>query len=637
MAKDRLPGKLAVILHADIASSTAMMRQDEQLAHERIQDCFHRFSDTITKYFGHVCELRGDALLAEFERASDAVSAALAFQSEQHDYLADIEDDLQPEVRIGIAMGEVVIADGTVAGAGVVLAQRVEQLATPGGLCITAAIHEALPARMPFNQSDLGSQALKGFDEQVQVYRVELGPGASVPPPQRPGRQHELISSTGFRWSVLVLLLMAVAAIAYFPWSLDMQSEGQSTDQDTLELPDKPSIAVLPFINLGADPAQEYFADGITEDLITDLSKIAGLFVIARNSTFAYKSKSVDVRQVAEELGVQYVLEGSVRRSADQVRINAQLIDAISGGHVWADRYDGQLSDVFGLQDKVTSKIVATLAITLTKGELERVGLKETNNTQAYDAFLKGWEQYLKQSPQGFRQAIELFEQAIDLDPHYSRAYSALSATYWQAWKSYLDAKTVYVLPPHQTRYEAEKFLAKAMENPTPLALQISSAMHAQFGRHEQAIEEAERAIALDPNAPDGYVALAGAENLRGQPEKALRLMERAMRLNPHYPPSYLHEFALAHFCLENYDKAATALQKSLALNPNDRSSSRLLIATLGHLDRATEANEIFDGLDSSLAFDLLSVRSVAYWYPFKDPIDAERLAQGLRKAGVPD
>jgi TolB-like protein/class 3 adenylate cyclase len=637
MAKDRLPGKLAVILHADIASSTALMRQDEQLAHERIQDCFHRFSDTVTKYHGHVCELRGDALLAEFDRASDAVTAALAFQSEQQDYLADIEDDIKPTLRIGIAMGEVVIADGTVTGAGIVLAQRVEQLATPGGLCITAAIHEALPARMPFSQNDLGDQALKGFDEPVHVYRVELSPGESIPPPQRTRRQQVWSSPTGLKWGVLAFALIVVAGIAYLSKPPGIQVEGQSIDHAALQLPEKPSIAVMPFINMSADPSQEYFADGITEDLITDLSKIAGLFVIARNSTFAYKGSSVDLRQVAEELGVRYVLEGSVRRSGDQVRINAQLIDATSGGHVWADRYDGQLSDVFGLQDKVTSKIVATLAVTLTKGELERVGQKETDNTQAYDAFLKGWEQYLRQSPQGFRQAIALFKQAIKLDPQYSRAYAALSATYWHAWKNYLVDKTEYVTPPHQTRYDAENYLAKALEKPTPLALQISSAMHAQFGRHEQAIEEGERAIALDPNAPDGYVALAGAVNLAGQPEKALTLMERAMRLNPHYPPSYLQELALARFGLEDFEKAAIALQRSVTLNPDDRSSSRLLIATLGHLGRAQEAKTIIDRMDSSVAFDLLSVRSVAYWYPFKNSADAERLAQGLRKAGVPD
>jgi len=271
------------------------------------------------------------------------------------------------------------------------------------------------------------------------------------------------------------------------------------------------------------------------------------------------------------------------------------------------------------LQDMVTSKIVATLAVKLTTGEQERIGLRETEITEAYDIFLKGWEQYLRQRPESFREAITLFEEAVKLDPDYSRAYAALSLTYWQAWKRYWHIKIGY-------------------GNPHDIRFKISTAMLAQMGHYDLAVAEGERAIALDPNDPDGFVALAGALNLAGNPEKSLSLVEKAMRLNPHYPTSYLHELGLARFGIQEYDEAAVALERAVTLNPDDRWSSRLLIATLGYLGREEEAAAIMDRVEGNWrGFDPLSVRGIAFWYPFKEPADAERLADGLRKAGVPD
>jgi TolB-like protein/class 3 adenylate cyclase len=637
MSRDHLSGKLAVILHADVASSTALVQQDKELAHERIQDAFRRFGDSIEKYKGHVLELRGDALLAEFEHAADAVSAALSFQVDHTHYTNQIEDDIKPEIRVGISMGEVVVADNTVTGAGVVQAQRIEQLANPGSVYITATIHEALSKRLPFVMENLGEQRLKGFEHPVHVYRISLKSGASVPlpepvePVQKPIRHWKVIGI-----SALMLALITSASIYWFR-STKSTGEILPEEQAEIALPDKPSIAVLPFTNMSSEAEQDYFADGMTEDLITDLSKISGLFVISRNSVFTYKGKPVKIQQVAEELGVRYVLEGSIRKVGHQVRINTQLIDSITGGHIWAERYDGTYEDVFRLQDKVTSKIVTTLAVKLAEGEQDQISKIETNNTEAYDTFLKGWEQYLRQTPESFLQAITLFEKAVELDPEYSRAYAALSLTYWQGWKSYWHSKLGHI-SPHEIRFEAEKYLGKAMKEPTSLALQISTSMLAQHGQHDEAITQGERAIVLDPNNPDGYVALAGALNLAGYPEKSLPLMERALRLNPYYPTSYLYELGLARFGLQEYDAAVVALQQAVTLNPTDRWSSRLLIATLGHLDRADEAVAIIDRIKESWrGFDPLSVHSIAFWYPFKEPVDAERLAEGLRKAGLPD
>jgi TolB-like protein/class 3 adenylate cyclase len=634
MEKDQLSRKLAVILHADVVGSTSLVHQSETLAHQRIHAAFIKLSAVINTYNGSTCELRGDALIAEFERASDAVSAALSFQESNKRTNEATDDTIVPRLRIGISLGEVVIADDTITGAGVVLAQRIEQLCNPDGVCITGALHEAIPKHLPFVLESLGKKSLKGFDDQIEVYEACLNSDESIPPPEKIDDAEQPRKKSALTVIGIVALIVVALALWFHPWKSDVVEETDKTENET----DKGnSIAVLPFDNMSDGKEQEYFADGMAEDLITDLSKISGLFVIARNSSFAYKNKVANIQEVAANLDVRYVVEGSVRRFDNQVRVNVQLIDSSTGGHVWAERYDGTYDDVFALQDKITSNIVASLAIRLTEGDQERLSRNETDSTQAYDAFLKGWEQYLRQTPKSFRQAITLFEQSVKLDPQYSRAYAALSATYWHTWKNYLIDKSEYVTPPHQFRYDAENYLAKAMENPTPLALQISSAMHAQFGRHEQSIEEGERAIALDPNAPDGYVALAGARNLAGQPEKALTLMERAMRLNPHYPPSYLQELALARFSLENFENAAIVLQRLVTLNPDDRSASRLLIATLGHLGRIQEVKTIIDRMDSSVAFDLLSVRSIAYWYPFKNPADAERLAQGLRKAGLPD
>ena len=290
MAKDRLPDKLAVILHADVAGSTQLVQQDEHLTHERIQDSFRRFSDIIEKYRGSILELRGDALLAEFDRASDAVTATLAFQSDQAYYLSRLKDDLKPGIRVGIAMGEIVMGDGTVTGAGVVIAQRIEQLADPGSLCITAALHEALPNRMPFDFENIGEQTLKGFDDPVRVYRVELSSGASIPPPQQESKSK--FSRKSWEFKAAIAVVVVALAIAYLFKTTTPLEEPASIERMSLPLPDKPSIAVLPFTNISDDPKQEYFVDGMTEDLITDLSKLSGLFVIARNSVFTYKNKT---------------------------------------------------------------------------------------------------------------------------------------------------------------------------------------------------------------------------------------------------------------------------------------------------------------------------------------------------------
>jgi TolB-like protein/cytochrome c-type biogenesis protein CcmH/NrfG len=412
--------------------------------------------------------------------------------------------------------------------------------------------------------------------------------------------------------------------------------EVASVEKMAFALPDKPSIAVLPFVNVGGDQKQEYFSDGITDDLITDLSKVSGLFVIARNSVFTYKGKAVKVQQVAQELGVRYVLEGSVRRAGEQVRINAQLVDATTGHHLWAERYDGDMSNVFGLQDKITGEIVAALAVKLTSGEKEQVERKYTHNTAAYDVFLQGRAHYFRRTPQDWAKAVSYFEKAVELDPSYGRAYAALALTYWESshnlWTFNLGVSW------KEARDRAERYLKLAMGNVSPLARQVASKMLIDWHRHENAIAEAQRAIALDPNDADSYLAVAYALIYAGRPKEAVDFVQRAMRLDPHYPAYHLYVLGLAHFVMEEFDAAVPLFERALKLNPENYVPLIPLAAAHAHLGHKQKAAATVEELQKALpSIFTLSLLSRHPLLSYKDPADRDRLLEGLRQAGVPE
>lgn len=401
-----------------------------------------------------------------------------------------------------------------------------------------------------------------------------------------------------------------------------------------LPLPDKPSIAVLPFVNMSGDSEQEYFVDGMTDDLITDLCKISGLFVIARNSVFQYKGKSVDVKIISRELGVRYVLEGSVRRAKDQVRINAQLIDATTGGHLWAERYDDKLSDVFSLQDKITRKIVAALAMKLTVGEAAHIAHKETNNIAAYDSFLQGWAHYLRCTPDNYGKAVSYFEKAVELDPHYGRAYAALASIYWESfyrfWHSSLGVSW------RESKERADKYLQTAMKNPTPLAYLVASKMLIGSFEHEKAITKAEQAIAVDPSDPYSYIAMAYTLIYAGRPKEALGFIKKAMRLDPHYPAFYLFVLGLAHFGMDRFEEAATSFERALSRNPENYVPMIPLAAAYAHLNREQEATDTIETLRKVLPMVTISFVSACPLWKYKNSIDKSRLVDGLKKTGLP-
>ena len=364
-----------------------------------------------------------------------------------------------------------------------------------------------------------------------------------------------------FTIAVPLVLLIAVVLLWFQPWIARV--EPASVERMALPLPDKPSIAVLPFINISADAEQEYFVDGMTEDLITDLSKLSGLFVVARNSVFTYKGRAVKVGEVAEELGVRYVLEGSVRRSGNQVRINAQLIDALSGGHVWAERYDGVLDDVFALQDDVTQGIVEQLALNLSLQDSAVINQAETAYSEAYDLFLKGWGHFRASSARDYAKAIDFFEKAVNADPTFSRAYAAIAAVYLNIlsrgwWQESLN------IPYYQAFELARKSLRRSQQDPTVLTHQIASEWITFFAKwsknSRRALDEAELALKLDPNHPAGYLAMANALLSKNRALDAERAMRTAMRLDPHFPPEYLVRLAQAQFLLGNYQATVDSL-----------------------------------------------------------------------------
>jgi len=458
-----------------------------------------------------------------------------------------------------------------------------------------------------------------------------------------------------FDFAIIGLLLLAVAFLVLDNYVLDdatnrlaetaaeQHLEPASLEKMAFPLPDKPSIVVLPFDNMSGDEEQEYFVDGITEDLTTDLSKLPGVFVIARNSAFAYKGKAVSVSQVAEELGVQYIVEGSVRRVGDRIRINAQFIDALSGHHVWAERYDGSLTDVFALQDSVVEQIVSALAINVPGAELAMTLIGGTDNPEAYMAALQGWDHYHLQTSEDAKKAVSFFEEAIELDPGYSRAYAGLGRVYW-------DMSNLWWFGDRAITWQvtfdlAKENLAIAMREPTADSLSLSAEINVRMGRHDQALSDIDRAIALGPSIADNTIVKARILNAVGRAEEAEELTRQAMRLDPHFKPAYARVLGHSLLHQERYAAAAKYLEMATSregMNPYDFVS---LAVAYGYLERLKDASATVDNyhklyLELGYSTPLTVQETDKWWYGDMFDYDKtykERLMEGLRKAGVPE
>ncbi len=574
--------KLAVILHADVVGSTALVQKDERVTHERIRDAFRRFSETIVAYGGITHELRGDALVAEFERASDAVGAALAFQAANAECNSRLNDEIRPEVRVGIALGEVVIAHGTMTGAGVVLAQRLEQLAETGGVVIQGAVSEAVPARLAYVYQSLGEQMVKGFDTPIRAYEVALSEGAEIPAPET-GRP---------------------AAFA------------------------KPFIAVMPFDNSSADPEHGFFSDGITEDIITELSRFQDLRVLARTSAFGLKEKAMGVVELHGEFGINYVLEGSVRRGGSRVRITAELVDARTGSQVWAERYDRDLVDVFELQDEIVRAVVTVVPERLGNAELERMKRQVPGSLSAYDCLLRAKRHHHRRTPTDNAEALEMLERAIELDPQCAAAYG---------WMACVLAQAIGL----GCGGEPEELLARDLD-----AVRIGFSLDendiecnrilSEFGMLDSAWDEAwlhhEKAISLNPN--DARIIAQRGELLTklGRPQEGVEALEKAIALDPFEAESRAHLLGGALLAAHRYEEAVEAFRRIPALRYGHHADVAACHALMGDEDGAARHRQRVLELQPGF-----SISAHMENRTYKEAADSEHHRAGLTKAGLPD
>jgi TolB-like protein len=586
VAPERVERKLAAILAADVVGYSRLIGADEEGTLARLKAHRKELIDPkIAEHRGRVVKVTGDGILIEFSSAVAALRCAVEVQSAMADRNASEREDRRIEFRAGLHQGDIIVEDGDILGDGVNVAARLEALAEPGGICVSQRIHEDALGKVDTVFEDLGEQQLKNIVRPVRVYRV-----------RREG--------------------------------------GPAREQPTLALPDRPSIAVLPFQNMSGDPEQEYFTDGMVEEIITGLSRMRWLFVIARNSSFAYKGKSPDIRQVGRELGVRYVLEGSVRKAKDRLRITGQLIDTATGAHLWADRFEGSLEDVFELQDHVTSNVIGAIAPKLEQAEIERAKRKPTDNLDAYDYYLRGMASLYRWSRESISEALQLFYRAIELDPDFASAYGAA------AWCYFWRMANGWITDYSQEVAEATRLGDKAEElgSADAIALSFGGIVLGYVGGNVGAgIAMIDRALALNPNLATAWSASGLLRIYLGDRATGIEHTARAMRLSPLDPLTFLmhHITAMGNFYSGRYDEASRLAETACRERPNFLPSIRLAAASNALAGRVDEARGFIVRalqLDPELHVSNLKNRIG----PFRLD-DSTKLIEGLRKAGLPE
>jgi len=575
-----LKRRLAAILAADAAGYSRLMAIDDSATVAALDAARAVFQAQIGANHGRVIDMAGDSVLAVFETAAGAVSAAVAVQHELSSSSEATPQDRQMRFRIGVHMGDVVEkADGTVYGDGVNIASRLQALAEPGGITVSDAVHGAVRGKVGASFVDQGEQQVKNIAHPVRAFR--LAPAQPLPPPM-----------------------------------------------PELRPPDKPSLAVLPFTNMSGDPEQEYFADGITEDIITDCSKISGLFVIARNSTFTFKKQSVDIREVGRKLGVRHVLEGSVRRAGTRVRINAQLIDAESGGHVWADRYDRDIADIFLVQDEVTRKIVQTLEVTLTGSEKARRSDPGKVDVEAYDCLIRGRSCLLQFNAEAMIEARAMFERALAIDPGLAKGYACLALVhdteYANAWNGRTERDLEHALVLARKACEADPF--------EPLSHHALAMTLMWMRRLDDAEAAARRVVELDPNSSQGHGILGAVLEFGGGHEQALGSLERALQLDPQFHV-LMHSLGRVHFALGRYTDAEAMFKRRLIHMPATDITRAYLASLYGHTDRHEEARRMWAEL--MVINPRYTIAHTLRVLPYRNRAPLEQFVEGLRKAGL--
>jgi TolB-like protein/class 3 adenylate cyclase len=590
--------RLAAILAADVVGYSRLIRADEEGTLLALRALREELIDLkIKEYRGRIVKLMGDGILVEFNSVVDAVACGTDVQQKLAKRNSATPEARQIVLRIGINLGDVVIDGDDIQGDGVNVAARLEALSEPGGICISDAVHDQVRDRLDISFEDVGKQEVKNIDRPVQAWKW------SAPKPDA-----GLTSDTA-------------------------DSSSLPAEAPTLALPDKPSIAVLPFDNMSGDPEQDYFADGMVEDIITGLSRLKWLFVIARNSSFTYKGKAVDVKQVGRELGVRYVLEGSVRKAGNRVRITGQLIDASTGTHLWADRSDGELEDIFDLQDQVTQNVVGAIAPKLEQAEIERSKRKPTQSLDAYDYYLRGMAAFHQFTKSANKEALTMFSHAFELDADYAAAYG-------MAARSYAQRKGFGWIVDHEREgAEACRLARKASDigRDDAVGLAASGFTLIIFGDNNDGDALLERALVLNPNLAWVWHISGLAKALDGRPDEAVERASHALRLSPQDPQIFAMQaiVALGHFHAGRHDEAFSWAEIALRDRSNFLLAAGVAAASAAVSGRPAEAEKAMAQLREIDPTRRLS--NLKEWFNFQRPEDSERWAHALQKAGMPE
>jgi adenylate cyclase len=624
MNEKEVKRKLAAILSADVKGYSRLMEEDEVTTVRTLEEYRAILSGLVEKHQGRVVDSPGDNLLAQFTSVVDATEAAVEIQKELEAKNADLPENRRMEFRIGINLGDVIAEGERIYGDGVNIAARVESLSDSGGICVSGTAYDQIAKKLPLGYEYLGEQTVKNIEKPVRVYRVLMEPEAAgkVIGEKRPISRH---------WRLAAVALIVVAgALAIWNFYFRPPFEPASVERMAFALPDKPSIAVLPFVNMSEDPKQEYFSDGLTEEIITALSQVPKVFVIARNSTFSFKGKSVKVNQVAEELGVRYVLEGSVRKAEDRVRITAQLIDAIKGHHLWAERYDRELKDIFAVQDEITIKILTSLQVKLTDTQQAAFFAKGTDNLEAYLKWLQAYLYFLRVNKDDNVLARQKAEEAIAIDPNYVAAHVTLG------WAHAVDARFGWSKSPKQSMVRAVDLARKAIaiDDTYPNIHRLWGYIYLMKRQYDEAIAAYEKTVALSPNWAGAYAHLGMGLVYACRPEEGIRTLQKAIRLNPIRPPTYVYfKLGRGYRMTGQYAEAISEFKKVLHRSPNSLGAWIGLASTYSLLGQEEEAREA--AAEVLRINPNFSSEGFIMALPFKNQSENERIINALRMAGL--
>ncbi|CAB5124025.1 Adenylate cyclase (EC [Olavius algarvensis associated proteobacterium Delta 3] len=625
MTEENYKRKLAAILSADVAGYSRLMGDDEAATVQTLEAYKKVMFSLIKQHRGRVIDSPGDNLLAEFTSIVDAVQAGVAIQKELRSKNAELPDTRKMEFRIGINLGDVVQEGDHIYGDGVNIAARLEGLAEPGGICISKTAFDYIESKLPYGYEYLGEQTVKNIARPVGAYRVSLEPRVTI------CGKPEDEKSTKIRLKPILIGAVAVIFVAIigglWPFSQRRTSvEQASIDNMAYPLPDKPSVAVLPFVNMSDDPEQEYFSDGLTEEIITALSKVPKLFVIARNSVFTYKGKPVKIKHIAEELGVRYVLEGSIRKAGSDIRITAQLIDALTGHHLWAERYDRNLNEIFAVQDDITKNIITAMQVELTEGEQARAIAKGTNDLEAYLKYLQAVEQITQYNVESNALAKQLAQEAIAFDPEYATAYRVLATAYQ------LDVWLGTSKSPKQTLAKCIELLEKAisLDETNAEAHSVLAWIFAMKGEHDKAVAKAAHAVMLNPNSAFAHANLGQALRFAGRWNESIPEYKKAIRLNPIPPAFYFFGLGMSYSRLGQHEEAIKWCQKAVQLAPDSFLVHLFMTSVYSRAGRQTEAR--------SHAAEVMRLNpqfSVEKYAKKVKRVDRQQFIDALRRAGL--